>query len=373
MAVKRPDPRLVQIGLDLLVSRHVPMQIDLVLEGVCVARVTIRDVALEVGVSETTVSHALSGMRPVSDETLVRVREASERLGYRPSHVARSLRGRRTHTTALIVPDLCNPFYPALARGLQDVLFEQGYQTFVCDTDSRSDLEGIFVEEAIERQVDGIVIVPSMDSVPPALLGAQSIPVVVASSYRDMARTAMQQLPMDLVSTLDEAGMRLAAEHLLRKGHRRIGFITAPLNVGPAQRRLDGFRSAMTAAGYEVDESLVATTAFTQEGGARGLAQLLESGRPPTAVLCANDLIAIGALRLAGERQIPVPDALAVVGYDDIDSASLVTPRLTTVRNPTREIGQACGNLLLGRMTGAYTGVSREVQIGTSLIVRDSA
>jgi DNA-binding LacI/PurR family transcriptional regulator len=336
-------------------------------------RVSIRDVALDVGVSETTVSHALSGKRPVSDETLARIREASERLGYRPSHIARSLRGRTTRTTALIVPDLCNPFYPAMARGLQDALLERGYQTFVCDADSRADLEEVFLEEALARQVDGIVIAPLMGSVPEVLIADSTTPVVVAAAYNDLAEASSPHPNMDTVSSDDELGMRLAAEYLLRHGHVRIGFITAPMNVGPAQRRFDGFRNALTAAGRELDETLVATTAFTQGGGARGLAKLLDAADPPTAVLCANDLIAIGALGVAAERRIPVPGALAIVGYDDIDSASLVTPRLTTVRNPTRDIGKACGDLLLGRMTGEYTGGPREVRIPTGLVVRESA
>jgi DNA-binding LacI/PurR family transcriptional regulator len=336
------------------------------------ARVSIADVALEVGVSQTTVSHAFSGKRPVSDETLARVLEAGQRLGYRPSHVARSLRGQRTHTTALIVPDLCNPFYPAMARGLQDVLAERGYQTFVCDADSRTELEDRFIEDALARQVDGIVIAPLLGSVPPLLLAASGVPVVVASSHQDVAEAALRQPHMDTVSSHDELGMRQAAEHLLRAGHRRIGFITAPLNIGPAQRRFDGYRNALAAAGCDYDDDLLRVTAFTQEGGANGLAGLLDTDRPPTAVLCANDLIATGALRLAADRQIRVPDALAVVGYDDIDLAALVTPRLTTVRNPTRDIGKACGDLLLDRMTGAYAGAPREVRVATALIVRES-
>jgi DNA-binding LacI/PurR family transcriptional regulator len=145
------------------------------------------------------------------------------------------------------------------------------------------------------------------------------------------------------------------------------------MNIGPAQRRFDGFRNALVAAGCEFDDTLVATTAFTRDGGAIGLAKLLDAPHPPTAVLCANDLIAFGALGVAAERHIGVPTELAIVGYDDIDSASLVTPRLTTVQNPARDIGKACGDLLLGRMTGDYTGVQREVRIPNRLIVRESA
>jgi DNA-binding LacI/PurR family transcriptional regulator len=336
-------------------------------------RVSIRDVALDAGVSETTVSHALSGKRPVSEATLARVREASERLGYRPSHVARSLRGRTTRTTALIVPDLCNPFYPALARGLQQALVERGYQTFVCDVDSRADLEEAFLEEALARQVDGIVIVPLMESLPQVLLADRTTPVVCAAPLGEVIESAWQHPNADTVSTDDEGGMRRATEYVISKGHSRIGYLTAPMNIGPAQRRFDGFRNALAAAGCELDDDLVVTTAFTRDGGARGVAKLLDAREPPTAVLCANDLMAIGALGVALERRMVVPEAIAIVGYDDIDSASLVTPRLTTVQNPMRDIGKACGDLLLGRMTGEYTGGPREVRLPSRLVERESA
>jgi DNA-binding LacI/PurR family transcriptional regulator len=337
------------------------------------AGVSINDVALDVGVSKTTVSHALSGRRPVSSETLKKVQEATERLGYRPSQVARALRERRTQTIALIVPDLCNPFYPALARGLQEAVSASGYASFVCDADSDGELEAALIDQAIERQVDGIVIAPLLGTLPSALLAATHIPKVVISSSRDAAEYALRHPNVDTVSGHDELGMRMAAEHLIRAGHRRIGFINAPVSLGPAGRRFEGFTAAMQEAGLPVADELMATTSFTRAGGAEGITQLLEASEPPTAVLCANDLIAIGVMDVAHERGIGIPDELAVVGYDDIDAAALVSPALTTVRNPTREMGKACGSLLLDRMTGSYSGSSREVRIGNDLVIRRSA
>jgi LacI family transcriptional regulator len=335
--------------------------------------VSIKDVALDAGVSETTVSHALSGRRPVASATLKRVQEAAERLGYRPSQVARALRERRTQTTALIVPDLCNPFYPALARGLQNVLAASGYASFVCDADNNLELEAAFLEQAIDRQVDGIVIAPLLGELPPALLAASHIPKVVVSSSREAAEDALRHPNVDTVSSHDEFGARMATEHLVRAGHRRIGFISAPLSIGPAQRRFEGFAAAMGRAGLPISDEWVATTSFTRAGGAEGIARILDAAEPPTAVLCANDLIAIGVMDVAQERGIRIPDQLAVVGYDDIDAAALVSPALTTVRNPTLEMGKACGSLLLDRMTGRYSGSSREVRIGNDLVIRRSA
>lgn len=336
-------------------------------------RASMSDVAFEVGVSETTVSHALSGKRHVSEETIARVREACERLNYRPSHMARSFRSKRTFTIALIVPDLCNPFYPSLARGLQDVLFESGYQTLICDSDSRAVMEESLIDQAIERQVDGIVIAPILATMPPKLLAMPQMPVVVISSSHAVAQQVLQQSNIDSASSDDEGGMLLAAEHLIRQGHRRIGYITAPMSLGPAQRRFDGFRRALRRADCPLDDRIVATTSFTREGGSQGLRQIMEDSDPPTAVLCANDLLAIGAMDFAADRGIRIPEDLAVVGYDDIESASLVSPRLTTIHVQTRVLGKACGQFLVDRMTGAYSGPPRQVLIPNTLVTRDSA
>ena len=167
--------------------------------------------------------------------------------------------------------------------------------------------------------------------------------------------------------------MQTAAEYLIAKGHRRIGFINGTTVRGPARRRAEGYIKALSNAGIAIDPTIMVATSFDRDGGIDGLARLLEAPDRPTAVLCANDLIAIGALDVARERGISVPEDLAIVGYDDIDAASLVSPSLTTVINPAREIGQTAGALLLDRMTGKYSSNTREVTIANQLIVRDSA
>jgi DNA-binding LacI/PurR family transcriptional regulator len=336
------------------------------------ARVSIRDVAERAGVSETTVSHALSGRRPVSKMALAKVQEASEELGYRPSRVARSLRGGRTHTIALIVPDICNPFYPALARGLQEAITQAGYRTFVCDADNRSSAEDDLAIDCIEREVDGVVIAPLQAELPEVLLSAHSVPKVVLGSSAVLSEAVLRHANVDVVVSHDELGTRMATEHLIELGHREIGYITAPSQIGPAGRRLSGYRAAMTQAGLTVGAERVAVTSFSPEGGSDGLAMLLAGSVPPTAVVCANDLIALGALHYAQEHGIAVPEALALIGFDDIEAAALVKPRLTTVRNPSVELGRACGALLLDRMEGEYVGGAREVRIATELVIRES-
>lgn len=334
----------------------------------------ISDVAALAGVSETTVSHTLSGHRPVSGKTMAKVNAAIDELGYRPNRLASGLRSQRTHTTAMVIPDITNPFYPAVARGLQDALGSRGYQYFICSTDGLAEREEDFLAEAIDRRVDGIVFAPSRsEEVPVSLVASSGIPVVLLSASATVEEQAFRQPGVDLVRSNDERGMRTATEYVLSAGHTRIGFINAGFDTGPAGRRFDGFRVALQSAGIELSDDLLATTSFTRDGGREGLARLLALPHPPTAVLCGNDLIAIGVLDLARERGIDVPDELAVVGYDDIDAAALVSPSLTTVINPAREIGHACGKLLLDRMTGEYDSVTREVIIANRLVVRESA
>ena len=335
---------------------------------------SISEVAALAGVSETTVSHAISGRRPVSAATLARVNKAIEQLGYRPNRLASGLRSQRTHTTALIVPDINNPFYPAVARGLQDALGSRGYQYFICSTDGLPELEDSFLADAIDRRVDGIVFAPAHAAqLPPSLQTSHGIPTVLLSASAGVPHTAIDHPAMDIVRGNDERGMQTAAQYLIERGHTRIGFINAPLDTGPARRRFEGYLAAMSAAGLPVDDSLMTTTAFTREGGRIGLELLMATEVPPTAVLCGNDLIAIGALDHARERRMTVPGEISIVGYDDIEASSLVSPPLTTVSNPAREIGHACGKLLLDRMTGEYDSNSREVTIANSLIVRGSA
>ena len=253
-------------------------------------------------------------------------------------------------------------------------MFENGYQTFICSTDGHVELEESFLADAIDRQVDGIVFNPTRsEELPVSLLATAGIPIVLLSGDASADLPAFQQPGLDIVRSNNELGMRSAAEYLIGKGHTRIGLINGTPDVGAAQGRAKGYEAALKNAGIAYDPSIVVSTSFDRVGGIDGLAQLLEQPDMPTAVLCGNDLIAIGVLDLARQRGISVPDELAVVGYDDIDAASLVSPALTTVINPGYEIGKTAGALLLDRMSGTYDSHTREVTIANPLIVRSSS
>jgi LacI family transcriptional regulator len=329
-------------------------------------RVTIADVAERAGVSKTTVSHVLSGNRPVSSHTRTRVVSAIAELGYRPDGIARSLRTRRTHVVALIIPDITNPFYPVLSRGLERALDDAGYRAFICSSDGETDRELDYLAEVCDRRVDGIVLDSfhvSVDDVQAITRG--QVPVVwIGGSPR-------AHPGVDSVRSDDEHGAFVATTHLVERGHRSIGMVDGPQGSGTSRR--DGYLRALAAAGIAPSAGQRVRSDWTRAGGAAALEQLFRTSPRPTAVFCSNDRTAIGVIDAAHVWGLAVPGDLAVVGFDDIEEAAMTTPPLTTVRNPAFETGEAAGRLLRDRMSGAYRGQARDVQLPASLVVRASS
>lgn len=331
------------------------------------ARVTIKDVAARAGVSPTTVSHVLSGQRPVSAETAARVRQAVAQTGYRPAAIARSMRTRRTETVALIVPDIANPFYPTVARGLHDALVGHGYRTLIGSTDGQRDAELGFLEDVVARSVDGIMLFGhSLDAEDLRTIVGGRVPIVLSS---DLGAGEHDRVVVD-----DVEGAEAATAHLLAAGVTDIAFLSGPKGPGPGDWRLSGYLRALGAEGLAAAEDHIVRGDYTVESGRLAVGRLLAGGAPPRAVICANDLIAIGALAAAHEAGVAVPGELAVVGFDDIDAAALVRPALTTVALPAYEIGQRSGELLLARMSGWPSAgePAHDLVLRTRLIVRES-
>jgi LacI family transcriptional regulator len=329
-------------------------------------RVTIADVARHAGVSKTTVSHVLSGNRPVSSDTRFRVEAAVAELGYRPDGIARSLRTRRTHMVALIIPDITNPFYPILSRGLEHALDGRGYRTFICSSDGDSGRELDFLAEVFDRRVDGIVLDSfhiSVDDVRSVTRG--QVPVVWIGG------TPRAHPGVDSVRSDDEHGAFEATMHLVERGHRAIAMVDGPEGSGTSRR--DGYLRALSQSGIQPVPLQPVRSDWTRVGGAATLPRLLSASPPPTAVFCSNDRTAIGVIDAARERTLDVPGDLAVVGFDDIEEAAMTTPPLTTVRNPAFETGEAAGTLLGDRMSGTFRGPARAVKLPASLVVRASS
>jgi len=333
------------------------------------SRVTIGDVARHVGVSPTTVSHVLSGKRLVAAATKQRIMQAIEELGYRPNSAARQLRTNRSRMVAVIVPDITNPYYSVLTRGLADVVGAadagHDYGTYVCNTDGSLERERRYLHDVLDRGVDGIVVASVNLAAEPDLARRRlGTPVVcIGGEYDD--RDA------DMVTADDRAGAEAATAHLLSRGAKRVAMIRGAPDAGVGRDR--GYVAALTAAGHPVREEWIVRGHWTRAGGQEAMRTLMSRRPRPDAVFCANDLMAIGAIDVAHELGLRVPDDVAVVGFDDVDAATIVRPPLTTVRNPAYETGEEAGRLLLDRMRGVYTGSGRTVVLPCPLVVRESA
>lgn len=332
-------------------------------------KATIRDVAKEAGVSVATVSHVINGTHYVSPELGQRVLDAAKTLDYRPNKIARALAKQAIPLLALIVPDISNPYWSSLVRAVQDTTDRHGFSVIVCSSDGLLEREMRFLQ-ALSGWVSGLILHPyQVGYAEVGSLMGSSLPVVILG---DFLPSGEQPSNWDYVAseTNNREGARMAAEHLIHLGHRRIGFIQGKVGTPSSERRLAGYRKALNLAGLPFLDDLVVAGDYTEEGGRSGMSKLLDMREPPTAVFCANDLSAIGALDLARRRGYRVPEDISVVGFDDIEEAARTSPPLTTVRQSPRHVGEVVAQVLIERLMGRTE--PKRVDIEGSLIVRDS-
>jgi DNA-binding LacI/PurR family transcriptional regulator len=327
-------------------------------------RVTIRDVARAAGVSTATVSQVLNGSRPVADATRQRIERVIAELNYRPNTFARALKTLKSQLVGVVLPDLSNPFYPALVRGVQDRLGLGGYHAVVVNTDADRAQERELIAELVDRQVDGLVLITfTLSSTDYAALAAQGVRFVVIGRADGF----------DHVHTSDFAAAYKMTAYLLDKGYKSVAHLAGPNSGGgPAADRLSGYRAAMRERGLRGAAAPVVHGEYTLAGGHRAMTELLKSGARARAVFCANDLMALGAIEAARAHGLGVPDDVAVAGFDDIDAASLVRPRLTTVGHHAGELGARAVDLLLDQLRGTDRPPA-DVVIDFELRKRESA
>ncbi len=327
--------------------------------------VTIRDVAERAGVSATTVSHVINRSRPVSDDLTERVLAAMRELGFRPNALARSLRRKQTHTFGIIVPDSANPFFAEVARGIETASFASGYSVILCNSDGDADRELLYLDLLTQKQVDGIFLVASGDaSEHTARLQDRTIPIVLID--RELPAPNIDCVVIDNVE-----GSRLATQHLVDLGHRRIACITRLGASSPGAERLAGYQRALADAGIEYNERFVLDGSFHDRDGYLAAQALLAQDEPPTAIFAANDLMAMGAIAAACQANIVVPHQLSVVGFDNIHLAEFFNPPLTTVAQPKHELGVIAAQMLFARLENSAMPPQRQL-LSTELIVRGS-
>ncbi|HUS17777.1 MAG TPA: LacI family DNA-binding transcriptional regulator [Chloroflexia bacterium] len=331
-------------------------------------KVTIRDVARHAGVSVATVSHVVNDTHYVTPELHSRVYTAISTLNYQPNRLARALSQKAIPLLALVVPDIGNPYWSAVARAVQDITDPHNYSVIVCSSDGQPEREARFLR-SISGWVSGLILHPyHLTSEHVNRLSSQGVPVVVLG---DFAATEMQPPHWDQVTSNNLGGARMAVEHLIGLGHRRIAFIEGQADTPSSLKRLAGYRASMEEASLPVDERWIVPGDYTQAGGRRAMAALLELPERPTAVFCANDLSALGALNVAQMRGMHVPADLSIVGFDDIDEAALASPPLTTISQRPQLVGTVIAETLIERLHGRTEPARRAVH-GT-LVVRESA
>jgi LacI family transcriptional regulator len=327
----------------------------------------IVDVAAAAGVSPTTVSHALSGKRAVSEATKARIFAVIEDLDYQPNLVAKGLREQQTHTFALLVPDIANPYYTASARALQDGVSDDGYLTLLGNTDGDRDREHALLREMVARGADGIAL-HTLTSTPAEVRQIVGPSIALVMVTADDGTGAA-----DIVVSDDAVGIGEAVGFLADAGVRDVGFVSGPEGQAPGTGRLAAFRAAISARGLNVRDEWVTNSSYTRDGGFHAAVGLLSREDRPKALFCANDLIAIGVLDAARYCGVDVPNDLAVVGFDDIETANLVTPRLTTIINPAAATGAAMATALLRRIQLGSEAPHSFTVVKTSFIRRQSA
>ncbi|MBX8488315.1 LacI family transcriptional regulator [Pseudomonas cichorii] len=326
---------------------------------------TIKDVAALAGISYTTVSHVLNKTRPVSDPVRIKVEAAIAQLDYVPSAVARSLKAKTTSTIGLLIPNGINPYFAELARGIEDHCERNGFCVILCNSDDNPEKQRNYLRVLLEKRVDGLIVssVGGDVSVAGGLAEVRTPMVIVDRE--------LEGIEADMVRIDHEHGAYLATRHLIDLGHRDIACIGGPDNTVVADMRFVGYRRAMQEAGIEVLPEWTIHSDFTSPAGHEAAVGLL-AGRRPTAIFAGNDVIAIGVLRAAAERNIPVPRELSVIGFDDIQMSRYVYPALTTVGQSIMQLGETAAEMLLSRIVGTSTELPGRRLVTPSVVVRES-
>jgi LacI family transcriptional regulator len=325
--------------------------------------VTVHDVARAAGVSISTVSRALSNPERVAAETLERVTRVAAELGYRPNQAASGLRMGRTHAVGLLVPDLENPYFATVTKAVQARARAEGYEVFVADSDEDPDVEAELIG-ALAARTDGLVVASPRSG--DAELRAALVGVTAVLASRELAGGSGPEAPeIPCVSVDDADGVAQVLGHLYALGHRKVGVAAGPSSSWSGSRRVVGLKAAAEQRDVELVELGTFQPYFA--GGTQAADYALASG--VTAVVAFNDLMALGILDRLRHRGVDVPGEMSVVGFDDVQLATLVSPALTTVHAPLARLGRRAVDLLLARLRG---GTSASSQLPVELTIRGS-
>ena len=328
---------------------------------------TIRDVARQAQVSTATVSATLNSSAYVSPGLKARVLAAVEALGYAPSGIAKSLKTGRTRLLAVIAADVSNPFFTQVTNALEAAAYDRGYSLILCNSDESFERERHHLNLVRAQRCDGLVLSPTGDpaAYKAAGLGLFAMPTVLIDRVLDFWQA-------DSVTIDNESAAFQATSYLLDLGHTRIGTISGPSHVSTGAGRLKGFHNALAARGVASNQSYVRSGDFREDAAYAAMREMLSLKPPPTAVYVANNLMLIGVMRAIAEAGFNCPKDISVVSTDDFNWSTAFRPRLTTVRQPVREMGREAVRLLVDRITRNGAEPARRLVLQPTLIVRES-
>lgn len=328
---------------------------------------TMKEVAQQAGVSVATVSRVLNGSTAVDGELRERVMSAVEQMRYRPNRLARNLRTNSTKTIAIVVPDIQNPFFVSVVRGLEDVAFGAGYTVLVCNTDDDLERESSYLQVLGDEFVAGIVVCATDER--------RSATQVRKVLEKGMAVVSLdrrlENAPVDGVLSDNFGGTRTAVSYLIEQGHQRIGLIAGPAKYAPARERRMGYEQALIDHALPVASELIKVTNFKSAEAETATEELLSAAHRPTALFLSSGNVAIGSLRAVHRLGLSIPSDISLIVFDDLDWAAAYNPPLTVVAQNTRQLGGLAGDLLLQRIRGSEQQ-PHERHLPTQLIIRGS-
>jgi DNA-binding LacI/PurR family transcriptional regulator len=326
--------------------------------------ITVRQIAEHANVSLGTVSNVLNGATSVREDLRKRVMSASKRLGYEPSALAKGMRGSSINLLGMIIPDILNPFFPGVVRGVEDVAYESGHRLVLCNTDNDPRKEISYLSDLRSFRPAGLLVIPAIYSTIMQSFRPTDPPVVFAARPPDRWKG-------DSVIADNFHGGHLAAQHLLELGHTSLATIAGPLHLHTSVARLDGFKHGLAEAGLVLRKKYIQESLFDSASGYVAATRLLKLKPRPTAIFAANDLLAMGALAAIRQSGLHCPEDVSVVGFDNLDVAEHTFPALTTVHESGYQMGATACRILLERIRNNHLAPSKIV-LPTELRVRNS-
>lgn len=332
------------------------------------SKVNIHNIARGAAVSIATVSRVINGHASVSPEVRKRVQDTVQRLAYRPNIIARSLRTQQSGTIGVVIPNISNAYFSDSVRALQDEVEGAGYTTFIVNTDGKIDREQAALRTLQERRVDGVVLVSASGKSTPALLDLLQAGTPVVAMDRRIDHPAIDHVLIDV-----RKGTADAVKHLIGQGRRRIAFVAGPAGLSTAKEKLAGYRDGLKKGGIVFDKSLVFPGDYTFAGGEAQCAEIVRRRPRPDAIVAANNLMALGAMRTLLRANLDIPREIAFFGVDDADWSDTIKPAVSVVAQPTAAMGRETARLFLRRKdAGAASKGGEVVILATSLVLRES-